>query len=78
VLAGVHKDAPWFRWHGGVIHYTFEGMEAADRAVVQSAMASIEQRTCLRFQEEARRPAGHRLLVRGGTGSCIAGAGVPT
>jgi hypothetical protein len=73
----VHMDTPWFRWQGGVVRYTFQGMEAADRALVQSAMVSIEQRPCLRFHEAARRPAGQRLLVRGAAKTCLTRAGVP-
>ena len=50
-------------------------MTNPDRAVVRAAMRSIEDRTCLRFQEQRGPLVGHHLLVRGGQTTCLSGRG---
>ena len=50
-------------------------MTNPDRAVVRAAMRSIEDRTCLRFQEQRGPLEGHHLLVRGGQTTCLSGRG---
>jgi len=62
-----------FKWKNGRIPYFWKGrVTSNDKRVFYRAMKQIEERTCLRFEENRREPREHHLEISVGSTSCTA------
>jgi len=75
VDGGTHLDKPWFKWTEGKVPYYFNvTVTNDDRTMFRHMMRQIERKTCLRFSEQSRPPAGHHLEIQvHSSSSCLQG-----